>query len=119
MEHSLDCAFRVLAETVQDGVMGEVAALAALFHDLGKIKTHNQNGTLTPLGQQVDHESITLMLLEPYLSQLEQQAPDLAYSLMHLLTYKQQGLKRRTNYHEEAVGVMDRLSAMVSAQISC
>ncbi|NCN44231.1 MAG: hypothetical protein CO158_04790 [Piscirickettsiaceae bacterium CG_4_9_14_3_um_filter_43_564] len=64
----------------------EITILAALLHDLGKVKTLSTQSH-TDLGRLVDHEKLTLLILAEPLSQLNQHWPKGANALQYLLTW--------------------------------
>lgn len=65
----------------------EVTQIAALLHDLGKIRAVGSGATRPVHCQLVRHEAQTSRLLEPHLSWLWQRAPELAAGLDYILDY--------------------------------
>jgi len=85
--HSLEVAEIVNRLGADQQDLLELAQVAALFHDIGKIKTMNATMKRTQLGFVVDHNALTLEILAPALSQLEKHWPDGATTLRYLLTW--------------------------------
>ena len=88
----------------------ELAIVAMLFHDIGKIMTMTSMMTRTSLGSCIDHDKLTLEVLSPYLRRLEQQWAPGAQELRYLLTWK---INKPVPKYDMAdlVACCDRLSA--------
>jgi len=85
-EHSLEVASRV--ETMLAHVTEQerwLASAAGLLHDLGKIRTHQDDGRCTATGYVMKHEELTLELLAPALKSLDKSWSDGANALRYLL----------------------------------
>lgn len=67
----------------------ELALVAALLHDIGKVQTHHHSGTLTQEGYSVPHEAYTLKQVTPEIEQLKSQNLQLGIGLEYLLTWKE------------------------------
>ena len=85
--HSLECAEIVGRLGSEHQAILELGQVAALFHDIGKIKTLTHQMKRTQLGFVVDHNALALEILAPALSQLERRWPDGATTLRYLLTW--------------------------------
>lgn len=114
--HSLECA--LMTRQTVDSLIDvstkekEVAVIAALFHDMGKVKTlgHTQH---TSAGRLIDHEQFSLMLLAEPLNTLQEYWEQGAETLQYLLTWKeQQGVCRFVSGN--AIKMADRLSTSAS-----
>ncbi len=86
LQHSLEAAWSVMGQITLPLAERQVAAVAALLHDIGKIRCYTPEGSMTPLGQQVHHEALTLEVLAPHLAELDRQVPAIAIRLRRLLT---------------------------------
>ncbi|QCU91001.1 TraI domain-containing protein [Thiomicrorhabdus sediminis] len=114
--HSLECAF-MTKQTVEalldiSTKEKEVAVVAALFHDIGKVKTL---GLIqhTSAGRLIDHEQFTLMMLAEPLNTLQEYWQSGAEALQYLLTWKEsQGMCRYVTGN--AIKMADRLSTSAS-----
>jgi hypothetical protein len=90
----------------------EVAVIAALFHDVGKIKTLGPTQH-TSTGRLIDHEKFTLMLLASPLNTLQEYWEQGAETLQYLLTWTdKQGVCRFVSGN--AIKMSDRLSTSAS-----
>jgi 3'-5' exoribonuclease len=83
--HSTECA-AALARWMEGEPHRGVATVAALLHDVGKVRTLCGDMTRTALGTLVRHEALTLEVLAPHLAWLDGQWPAGARLLRHLLT---------------------------------
>jgi putative nucleotidyltransferase with HDIG domain len=90
--HSLECAYitQQTVDTLSDVSTNEkeVAMVAALFHDIGKVKTISENSH-TSLGRLIDHELLTLQLLSDPLQELQKYWEQGADALQYLLVWKE------------------------------
>jgi hypothetical protein len=114
--HSLECALmtRQTVESLVDVSIKEreVAVIAALFHDVGKIKTLGLTQH-TSVGRLIDHEQFTLMMLSEPLDSLHEYWKEGAETLQYLLTWKEQmGVCRFVSGN--AIKMADRLSTSAS-----
>lgn len=93
LQHSLECALMAgqVAFTWLSRAEAEVTLVAALFHDIGKCRTHRQDGLRTALGHYVSHEAYALELLGPHLMCLERSWPNGAHLLRHMLSQDKSG----------------------------
>jgi len=91
LNHSLECA-RITRNALHSipgypKIELELATVAALLHDIGKVQTHNLDGNLSQEGFSVPHEVYTLKLLTPEIEQLKSQHLQLGIGLEYLLTW--------------------------------
>ena len=114
LRHSLDSAYLVLSNPfMENTAIKEIAAIGSLLHDIGKIRTHDNDGHLTELGQELDHELLTLEIISSHLERLENNTWSAANQLRRLLTYKRRDKKNKLlSIDEEFVGFSDRVSVM-------
>ena len=115
--HSVETAniaISALPESSADEV--SLTLVAALFHDIGKIRTHDISGNRTSLGRVIGHETLTLECLARPLHKLENKWSDGATALRYLLTYTPEQIKRPLLPCAMAVSYADRLSASLSAR---
>jgi hypothetical protein len=114
--HSLECAL-MTKQTVESLIdvsikEKEVSIIAALFHDVGKVKTLGETKH-TSTGRLIDHEQFTLMLLADPLNSLNEYWEQGAETLQYLLTWKEsQGVCRFVSGN--AIKMSDRLSTSAS-----
>lgn len=91
--HSLEVAritrFALMAIKDYPQLELELAVVAALLHDIGKVQTHNQDGNLSQEGYAVPHEVYTLKQITPEVEQLKSQNLQLGIGLEYLLTWKE------------------------------
>jgi len=90
----------------------DLVTVAALFHDVGKVLTM-QEQKKTPLGYLVDHDSLTLTVLNVPLTQLDYAWGNAGLALRHIWTcrsIKQWGFRAKT-YLADIVQMADRISA--------
>jgi len=83
-EHSVECAEIVASIPHLSEKQREVGILAALFHDIGKIKTMTPDLSRTHLGRMVDHASLTTEICSKHLVELEESWPAGSHALRHI-----------------------------------
>lgn len=110
--HSMECVYLTEQNLAALGVVSdkerEVAMVAALFHDIGKVKTMGEKYQ-TSLGNLIDHEQLTLQILAPYLEPLQTSWKMGAETLQYLLIWKESmGFCRYVSGN--AIKMADRLS---------
>jgi len=88
--HSLEVVEIVKRLGAEQQDLLEMGLVAALFHDIGKIRTLSAQMKRTQLGYVVDHDALTLEILGPALSQLERRWADGATALRYLWTWQKQ-----------------------------
>lgn len=118
IEHSLQCFFSVRAQPGFPRLDLELGMVAALFHDIGKIRTLRPNMHLTNEGFLLDHDDLTLEVLAPSLLELDavwpEGASDLRYIWSFLKKKRERPIPRITVV--EAVLAADRISAGLDNQ---
>lgn len=94
LEHSLEVAQMVENQLDQPLFISlsdaerDLTILAALLHDVGKIRTLDaKSGRLSDWGWMIHHEKLTLMVLAEHLAWLDARWPWAATSLAYLLTW--------------------------------
>lgn len=91
-----------------------IAQVAALFHDLGKLRTIG-SGSVRPVHYLLaSHESQTSRLLDPHLEWLRARAPEIAAGLDYTLSYLAQPASDRGHAHflaGELIRAADHMSA--------
>lgn len=108
LEHSLECAAMVSRFVEFSQAELELALVGALFHDVGKIRTIQSVGKLSPVGYICDHDSLTLEILAPHLRYLDAICPDAAIALRYLWTW-------RNRRHQRAIPLLTVVEAIVAA----
>ena len=113
LRHSIDCATYVSNMLDQHGPERDLAIVAALLHDIGKVKCFDIGGKRTISGHVLDHNIITLELLATQLARLDNVWPDGAVALRYLLTWRtgRRILSVPLLTVAEAVAAADRLSS--------
>lgn len=89
IQHSLECSeFTQNALNIhnnQDEV--DICVAASLLHDTGKIKTLQEERKLTQMGVYIQHDILTLFILQPFLKKMEEEWSIGAAALMYMLTW--------------------------------
>jgi 3'-5' exoribonuclease len=85
LRHSVETA-EAVGKLLSSSFEQEVALVAALFHDIGKARTFNRDGTKTRLGQLVDHDTLVMEICAVALRDLDKANPDAALMLRHVWT---------------------------------
>jgi 3'-5' exoribonuclease len=86
LEHSIDVAERIIKNYSLEGTELDIAIIGALIHDIGKTQTLSPNGTRTSLGMVVDHDELCLEICAQALKSLDENEPQSALLLRHILT---------------------------------
>ncbi len=110
--HSLECArFAAQAPHVTRETR-ELATVAALLHDAGKVRTLDDDMRRTDLGHVVDHDELNIEVLAGALVQLDHAWPDGGIALRHLLTPSNRygNSKYPMSYLKRTVRCADHLS---------
>lgn len=119
LDHSLECASMVSRYYEFPEMEIQVGMIAALFHDIGKIRTIQSVGKHSVAGYVLDHDALTLEILAPHLQRLDASCPDAGVALRYLLTWRCQ----RKNFHPlltiaEAISAADHISSGLDRQRS-
>jgi hypothetical protein len=112
--HSVECAEwveRVAMDTLNDKEIALTTA-TALLHDMGKIETLRH----TDVGRMVDHQVLSLILMEPLLRDLQTQWPQGAHALRQMLSWSPQSGKFPKFPGVLLVKMADQYSAALSAR---
>lgn len=118
LEHSMECMAMVSRFVEFPQTELEVALVGALFHDIGKIRTHKSAEKLTSIGYVCDHDSLTLEILAPHLRRLDTICPDAAIALRYLWTWRN-GRRYQPKpllTIAEAIAAADRISSGLNVQ---
>ena len=115
LDHSLECAEFVSNCSQHGQYPADILALgivAALLHDIGKIRTLAQEGKGTMLGKVLGHDHLTLELLSEPLALLDREWRDGGIALRYLLSWKLQprASAKPLMVISELVQVADRIS---------
>jgi 23S rRNA maturation-related 3'-5' exoribonuclease YhaM len=118
LEHSLECAEMVQHISIFDPNMRELAVVAALLHNIGKIVTLRVSDGFCLEGAVLDHNALTLELLAPHLKRLDGINKELATALRYLWTWRHH---RRASPHPiltiaEAITAADRISTGIDVE---
>lgn len=110
--HSLECAEVLAALPCFTGGVRELGIVAALLHDVGKIRTSVRTRGHPCLGTLVGHDALTLEVLAPHLLSLDKCWPDGGAALRYLLTWRSGNRPRFLPLITiaEAVTTADRIS---------
>ena len=90
LEHSLECAEFVGHFNQQGNDIRELGIVAALLHDIGKVRTIERSGDGTAISGMLKHDLLTLELLAEPLSALDREWRDGGTALRYLLCWKLQ-----------------------------
>lgn len=110
--HSLECAETVAALPCFTGGVRELGIVAALLHDVGKVRTSGRTRGYPCPGAVVGHDALTLEVLAPHLRTLDKFWPDGGVALRYLLTWRAGNRARALPLITiaEAVAAADRIS---------
>jgi putative nucleotidyltransferase with HDIG domain len=91
LAHSLECAH--IASGAMEAMLlptneREVTLIAALLHDIGKVRTFDAEGKRTLTGVFIDHNDLTLRVLDSELRKLESNYENGAVTLAYLLSWR-------------------------------
>lgn len=87
LKHSLECASIVAQHEIFGETTRELGIVAALFHDIGKVRTFRDGMRRSKEGYVVDHDAITLEILAAPMAKLESIWSDGATALRYLWTW--------------------------------
>jgi len=110
LKHSLECFSIVEKQRDLPQQDYELALVASLFHDIGKILTLTHDMKLTSLGASIDHDKLTCEVLGTYLHQFAKSWPEGAKELRHNLGWKVRAPVPHYNT-ADLVAYSDRMSA--------
>jgi len=118
LEHSLECTIMASQYAKLGDDLMDLAVVGALFHDIGKIRTIKAVGKLSDLGRVIDHDSMTLEILAPYLKTLDHTCPDAAIALRYLWTWRSHKGSRSIPLSTlaEVVASADRISTGLNVE---
>ena len=111
-QHSVDVAWRVMQSNLPASEK-ETACIAGLLHDIGKIKTHHEDGNLTK-SSTIDHEVLGIEILSPHLKQLEAKCEDTAIALRRMLSMNHRRHRNESTLDETILRHSDQASAALS-----
>ena len=87
--HSLDCARRVRGFlATDDRISQETAIVAALLHDIGKIRILTPDGQYQRTALLMDHRVLTNEILSPFLNELDSYDDDTANQLRYIWSWQ-------------------------------
>ena len=107
MRHSLECAEIVKSIPLFSKMDIELGSVAALLHDVGKIRTLASGLKSTGACFLLNHDALTLEVISPYLKRLDDDWPDGGSALRYLLTWK--------NHNYRPFPLMTIAEAVISA----
>lgn len=117
IKHSIEVASIVSRHAEFPQKILEIAVVAALFHDIGKIKMMTDEMRYTPLHYLLRHEDLTLEILSCALMILGNEDPDAASALRYLLSWNPSKGARPKITVAEALRAADRISSGLDAEI--
>lgn len=86
LAHSLETAETASQLKYESTEEREITIIAALLHDIGKIKSYTTHISTSNLGKMVSHDHLTLEVCAGALKQLDKDWPDAAIALRHIWT---------------------------------
>ena len=93
LEHSVEVAENVALHTYRNNDERDIAVVAALLHDIGKVRTLKADTSTTQLGKMVGHDDLTLEVCATALKELDKDWLDASYTLRHVWTCATPGSK--------------------------
>lgn len=93
LAHSVEVAEIAAEQYYSSQDLRDIAVVAALFHDVGKVRTLAVNQTTTILGKVVSHDSLTLEICALALKDLDRTWPEASYTMRHVWTSATPGAK--------------------------
>ena len=117
IKHSVECANQILSmkNFMIDSLEVDLAVATSLLHDIGKIKTLDNNG-LTAYGRCASHEDYTIAILEPFLDELSDKFPKATLAIIYILTYEYQQHRYPVYPLVNLLKMADRYSAGIDQQ---
>lgn len=117
LAHSWECAS--ICGKAAHGMLNrkeaELTVVAALLHDVGKIRTYKGGCTLSDTGHTVPHEALTLEVLSPHLARLDKDCRLGANFIRHMLTWD----TTQSRYPEFPGALLIRAADQFSTAINC
>jgi len=114
LAHSLECAEFIggLRDIFPTDIM-QLGVVAALFHDIGKIRTHDNQASGQRTAFILNHDSLTLELLSGPLAALDKEWPDASLALRYLWTWQNNRSKCSSPLMTiaEAISAADKISS--------
>ena len=86
LAHSVEVAEIILNQSYDSGDERDIAVVAALLHDVGKVRTLGTNLITTQTGRMVSHDDLTLEVCASALKSLDESWPEAANTLRHVWT---------------------------------
>jgi 3'-5' exoribonuclease len=117
IKHSNECGNKILAmkHLMIDSLEVDLGICCSLLHDVGKIKTLDNNG-LTAYGRCASHEDYTVAILQPYFDELSEKFPKATLAILYILTYEYQQHRYPTYPVINLIKMADRYSAGIDQQ---
>ncbi len=84
--HSVECAETAANQDYKSDTDRDITVVAALLHDIGKVRSYTTNLKTTQLGRMVAHDHLTLEVCATALRELDKSWPDGANTLRHIWT---------------------------------
>lgn len=91
--HSVECAETAAIQIYKSDTDRDITVVAALLHDIGKVRSYTTNLKTTQLGRMVAHDHLTLEVCASALSNLDKSWPDGANTLRHIWTCSSEGAR--------------------------
>lgn len=86
LKHSIEVAKIASAQHYNSKNERDIALVAALLHDIGKVRTLGTNLKSTKLGKMLSHDALTLEVCATALKLLDKEWPEAAFTLRHVWT---------------------------------
>ncbi|MEQ1766100.1 MAG: HD domain-containing protein, partial [Methylotenera sp.] len=93
LAHSVEAAETTANQTYASSDERDITVVAALLHDIGKVRTLGNNMATTLLGKMVSHDAMTLEVCAVALRKLDHTWPDAANTLRHIWTCASPGAR--------------------------
>jgi len=117
LEHSVECAVIINHMPLFPIETRDLGVVAALLHDVGKIRTLSPTVKLSHEGFLLNHDALTLEILAPHLKCFDSVWPDAAIALRYLLTWRSHRRKRHPLMTiAEAIASADRISSSLNKE---
>lgn len=93
LAHSVEVAEITGQQSYKNNDEREIAVVAALLHDIGKVRTLKPDISTTQLGKMVAHDDLTLEICASALKELDKTWPEASYTMRHVWTCASSGAK--------------------------